>query len=189
MKSIHDEFYKRPGTVRKYWKSSAGWTLPPSAGLQRPPYSASCDVPVDSCSEDMDFTLPSAVEELLREIKRLYQETSQISDEHLLGLKFIFGPTALYALDLVDQRSVTHVTSPSGRSTFQVTGSSGKMYTCYKTSHYCSCPAFTFSVLRRQDSLMCKHILAVYLSQAIGCCQDLSVSDKQMSEILLAKED
>lgn len=35
-------------------------------------------------------------------------------------LKFIFGPTALYALDLVDQRSVTQVTSPSGRSTFQV---------------------------------------------------------------------
>ncbi|XP_073421467.1 zinc finger SWIM domain-containing protein 7 isoform X2 [Dendrobates tinctorius] len=124
------------------------------ARLQRPSYSASCDVPVNSCSVDMDFTLPSAAEELLQEIKRLYQETSQISDEHLLGLKFIFGPTALYALDLVDQRSVTHVTSPSGRSTFQVTGSSGKMYTCYKASHYCSCPAFSFSVLRRQDSLM-----------------------------------
>ncbi|KAG8590575.1 hypothetical protein GDO81_006803 [Engystomops pustulosus] len=102
----------------------------------------------------MELTLPSVAEELLREIKRNFQETSQISDEHLLGLKFIFGPTALHALDLVDQRSVTHVTSPSGRSTFQ-----------------------------------CKHILAVYLSQAVRCCQDLSVSDKQMSEILLAKED
>ncbi|XP_044139697.1 zinc finger SWIM domain-containing protein 7 [Bufo gargarizans] len=140
-------------------------------------------------SKNMDLTLPSVAEELLREIKCSYCETSQISDEHLLGLKFIFGPTALYALDLVDQRSVTHVTSPSGRSTYQVIGSSGKVYTCYKACHYCSCPAFSFSVLRRNDSLMCKHILAVYLSQAIGCCQDLSVSDKQMSEILLAKED
>ncbi|XP_063813447.1 zinc finger SWIM domain-containing protein 7 isoform X5 [Pseudophryne corroboree] len=104
-------------------------------------------------------------------------------------LKFIFGPTALYALDLVDQRSVTHVTSPSRRSTFQVTGSSGKMYTCYKACHYCSCPAFSFSVLRRHESMVCKHILAVYLSQAMGTCQELMVSDKQMIEILLAKED
>ncbi|XP_075710492.1 zinc finger SWIM domain-containing protein 7 isoform X2 [Rhinoderma darwinii] len=154
-----------------------------------PSYSGSSDGPGDSCSKNMELTLPSVAEELLREIKQKYQETSQISDEHLLGLKFIFGPTALYALDLVDQRSVTHVTSPSGRSTFQVTGSSGKVYTCYKACHYCSCPAFSFSVLRRSDSLVCKHILAVYLSQAVGCCQDLSVSDKQMSEILVAKED
>ncbi|CAN2387849.1 zinc finger, partial [Pristimantis euphronides] len=136
----------------------------------------------------MELTLPSAAEELLREIKRNYQETSQVSDEHLQGLKFIFGPSAIYALDLVDQRFVRHVTSPSGRSTFQVTGSSGKVYTCYKACHYCSCPAFSFSVLRRNDSLMCKHILAVYLSQALGCCQDLSVSDYQMSEILLAQD-
>ncbi|XP_068122110.1 zinc finger SWIM domain-containing protein 7 [Hyperolius riggenbachi] len=137
----------------------------------------------------MEVFLPSVAEELLREIKRSYQETSQISDEHLLGLKFIFGPTALYALDLVDQRSVTHVTSPSGRSTFQVTGSSGKLYTCYKACHYCSCPAFSYTVLRRGDSLVCKHLLAVYLSQALGVCQEVTVSDKQLSDILLTKED
>ncbi|XP_072287017.1 zinc finger SWIM domain-containing protein 7 [Pyxicephalus adspersus] len=137
----------------------------------------------------MEVFLPLVAQELLREIKKALQETSQISDEHLLGLKFIFGATALFALDLVDQRSVTHVTSPSGRSTFQVTGSSGKLYICYKACHYCSCPAFTFSVLRRGDSMLCKHILAVYLSQALGVCQEMTVSDKQMSEILLPKED
>ncbi|KAM9320817.1 zinc finger SWIM domain-containing protein 7 [Gastrophryne carolinensis] len=137
----------------------------------------------------MDVILPAVAQELLREIKRAYHENSQISDEHLLGLKFIFGPTALYALDLVDQRSVTHVTSPSGRSTFQVTGSSGKIYTCYKACHYCSCPAFTFSVLRREDSMVCKHILAVYLSQALEVCQEVTVSNKHMGDILLARED
>lgn len=137
----------------------------------------------------MEVFLPLVAQELLREIKQSYQETSQISDEHLLGLKFIFGPTALYALDLVDQRSVTHVTSPSGRSTFQVTGSSGKLYTCYKACHYCSCPAFTFLVLRRNDSMLCKHILAIYLCQALGVCQEITVSDKQMIDILLARED
>ncbi|KAM4700035.1 zinc finger SWIM domain-containing protein 7 isoform 1-T2 [Discoglossus pictus] len=137
----------------------------------------------------MGAVLPSVAEELLREIKRTYEETSKISDELLLGLRFIFGPTALYALDLVDQHSVTKVISPSGRTTFQVTGSSGKMYTCYSSCHYCSCPAFSFSVLRRNDNMVCKHILAVYLSQALGSCQELTVSDKQMCDILLANED
>ncbi|XP_063306116.1 zinc finger SWIM domain-containing protein 7 isoform X1 [Pelobates fuscus] len=136
----------------------------------------------------MNTVLPSVAEELIREIKRNFQETSQISDEHLLALKFIFGPTALQALDLVDQRSVTRVTSPSGRTTFQVTGSSGKMYTCYSFCHYCSCPAFSFSVLRKNESLLCKHILAVYLSQATGTCQERTVSDEQICDILLAKE-
>uniref|UniRef100_A0A8C5QSV9 Zinc finger SWIM-type containing 7 n=1 Tax=Leptobrachium leishanense TaxID=445787 RepID=A0A8C5QSV9_9ANUR len=103
-------------------------------------------------------------------------------------LKFIFGPMALHALDLVDLRSVLHITSPCGRSTYQVTGSSGKTYTCYKSCHYCSCPAFIFSVLRKNDSMLCKHILAVYLSQAMGACQELSVSDQQMCDILLAKD-
>lgn len=35
-------------------------------------------------------------------------------------LKFVFGPCALQALDLVDQRSVTCLSSPSGRKAFQV---------------------------------------------------------------------
>lgn len=35
-------------------------------------------------------------------------------------LKFIFGPAAVPALDLVDQRSVTRVRSPSGRILYQV---------------------------------------------------------------------
>lgn len=35
-------------------------------------------------------------------------------------LKFIFGPSAVPALDLVDQRSVTRVIAPSGRTLYQV---------------------------------------------------------------------
>lgn len=36
----------------------------------------------------------------------------------------------------------------------QVLGSSGKTYTCLASCHYCSCPAFSFSVLRKSDSLL-----------------------------------
>uniref|UniRef100_A0A8C3QJK7 Uncharacterized protein n=2 Tax=Cyanoderma ruficeps TaxID=181631 RepID=A0A8C3QJK7_9PASS len=64
-------------------------------------------------------TLPAVAEELLREIKKAFQETSQVPDDLLLGLKFIFGPCAVPALDLVDQRSVTRLRAPSGRTLYQ----------------------------------------------------------------------
>ncbi|XP_066552273.1 zinc finger SWIM domain-containing protein 7 [Amia ocellicauda] len=128
--------------------------------------------------------LPDVAEELLRDVGTAYRMTSHIPDELLLALKFVFGSSTVHALDLVDKRAVTCVTSPSGRKVFQVVGGSGRLYTCYTSCHYCPCPAFAFSVLRRNDSLLCKHILATYLCQAMGLSQEAAVTDLQMSEIL-----
>ncbi|XP_029783971.1 zinc finger SWIM domain-containing protein 7 isoform X1 [Suricata suricatta] len=100
------------------------------------------------------LTLPAVVEELLSEMAAAVQENARIPDEHLSSLKFIFGPSAIQALDLVDRQSITLITSPSGRRAYQVLGSSGKMYTCLASCHYCSCPAFAFSVLRKSDGLL-----------------------------------
>lgn len=36
----------------------------------------------------------------------------------------------------------------------QVTGGSGRLYTCLVSCHYCPCPAFSYSVLRRNDALL-----------------------------------
>ncbi|XP_064351388.1 zinc finger SWIM domain-containing protein 7 isoform X2 [Camelus dromedarius] len=107
---------------------------------------------------------------------------------HHPRLKFVFGSSAVQALDLVDRQSITLISSPSGRRVYQVLGSSGKTYTCLASCHYCSCPAFAFSVLRKSDSLLCKHLLAVYLSQVTSTCQQLSVSDKQLTDILLTEK-
>ncbi|KAM9788718.1 zinc finger SWIM domain-containing protein 7 [Neosynchiropus ocellatus] len=126
----------------------------------------------------------TVAEVLLADIQKAFEETSQIPDDLLLALKFVFGPCALQALDLVDQRSVTCLSSPSGRKAFQVTGGSGHLYTCFVSCHYCPCPAFAYSVLRRNESLLCKHILAVYLCQAMGLCQLDNVSNQQMSMLL-----
>ncbi|XP_019401312.1 PREDICTED: zinc finger SWIM domain-containing protein 7 isoform X2 [Crocodylus porosus] len=159
--------------------------------MQRPgpgPAAAAPGDGFDCISDDLGTTLPAVAEELLREIKKTFQETAQVPDELLLALKFVFGPIAVPALDLVDQRSVTRVVSPSGRAAYQVLGSSGRLYTCYAACHFCTCPAFAFSVLRKADSLLCKHILAVYLSQATGACQELTVSNQQLENILLAEE-
>ncbi|XP_018610599.1 zinc finger SWIM domain-containing protein 7 [Scleropages formosus] len=132
-------------------------------------------------------SLTAVAEELLRDIKNVYAETSNIPDDLLLALKFMFGSSALHALDLVDHRSVTCLSSPSGRKVFQVVGASGNFYTCYISVHYCPCPAFAFSVLRRNESLLCKHILAIYLSQALQLSRQEPVSDQQMSHILSGK--
>ncbi|XP_025911017.1 zinc finger SWIM domain-containing protein 7 isoform X2 [Apteryx rowi] len=102
----------------------------------------------------MDSTLPAVAEELLREVRRAFEQASHVPDDLLLGLKFIFGPSAVPALDLVDQRSVTRVVSPSGRTAYQVLGSSGKLYTCYSSCHFCTCPAFGFTVLQKSESLL-----------------------------------
>ncbi|XP_042735827.1 zinc finger SWIM domain-containing protein 7 isoform X2 [Lagopus leucura] len=102
----------------------------------------------------MDGTLPAVAEELLKEIRKAFRETSHVPDDLLLGLKFIFGPSAVPALDLVDHRSVTRVVSPSGRTAYQVLGSSGKLYTCYSSCHFCTCPAFGFTVLQKSESLL-----------------------------------
>uniref|UniRef100_A0A452TLD2 Uncharacterized protein n=1 Tax=Ursus maritimus TaxID=29073 RepID=A0A452TLD2_URSMA len=44
-----------------------------------------------------------------------------VPDEHLLSLKFIFGSSAVQALDLVDRQSITLISSPSGRRVYQET--------------------------------------------------------------------
>ncbi|XP_042287838.1 zinc finger SWIM domain-containing protein 7 isoform X1 [Thunnus albacares] len=137
----------------------------------------------------MRSCLPTVAEQLFRDIQKTYQETSQIPDDLLIALKFVFGSCALQALDLVDQRSVTCLSSPSGRKAFQVMGGSGRLYTCFVSCHYCPCPAFAYTVLHRNEGLLslfsqCKHILAAYLCQAMGVTQQESVSDQQMSMLL-----
>lgn len=137
----------------------------------------------------MDTTLPAVAEELLKEIQKVFHETSHVPDDHLRALKFVFGPSAVPALDLVDCQAVTRIVSPSGRTVYQVLGSSRKLYYCYASCHFCPCPAFAFSVLRKGGSLVCKHLLAIYLSQALGKCQELTVPDKQLTRLLLPEEE
>lgn len=96
----------------------------------------------------------------------------------------MFQAPLLPALDLVDQRNVSLITSPSGRSIYQVIGSSGTPYTCFTTSHYCSCPAYKYAVLLKDDHVMCKHVLAIKLAQAMKLCKMLEVTDEEMANMI-----
>ncbi|KAM8741179.1 zinc finger SWIM domain-containing protein 7 isoform 2-T3 [Acanthopagrus schlegelii] len=114
--------------------------------------------------------LPEVAEQLFQDIQKSHQETSQIPDDLLIALKFVFGPCALPALDLVDQRSVTCLSSPSGRKAFQVMGGSGRLYTCFVSCHYCPCPAFAYTVLRRNEGLLLPHRNVCKCNSHTACC-------------------
>ncbi|XP_031682508.1 zinc finger SWIM domain-containing protein 7 isoform X1 [Oncorhynchus kisutch] len=82
----------------------------------------------------MPSFLPTVAEQLFKDIQKTYQEKTKIPDDLLIALRFVFGSCALQALDLVDQRSVTCVSSPSGRRAYQAPGLVGCVRTCWRSS-------------------------------------------------------
>lgn len=136
-----------------------------------------------------DQILESVEDQLLQLVRKEYQEKEKISDELLSSLHFVFGNPLLPALDLLDHLKVTKFVSPSGRAAFQVKGSSGKLYALLPSSQFCSCPHHEFGVLKRKDSPMCKHALAVLLSSAMGTVKQASLSDEHLGQLLLTNTD
>lgn len=122
--------------------------------------------------------------QLLDELSQIYREHESLTDDILSALHVVFQAPLLPALDLVDHHKVTRLTSPSGRTVCQVIGSSGTPYTCLTSTNYCDCPAYQFSVLKNEDQLMCKHLLAVHLSIAMEKCGEQSVTDEDITTYL-----
>jgi len=111
-------------------------------------------------------------------------------------LYFVFDTLLFAALDIIDRNCVVQVVSvPSGRSFSQLRGQgkkAGKQNSKYIVfDHYCSCPAFTYTVLRgdpRDSPFMCKHQLAVRLALLLGKFQRKEVVDEQFVEELLGAQ-
>lgn len=52
--------------------------------------------------------------------------------------------------------------------------------------HYCSCHAFQYDVINRGDALLCKHILAARIAQALGLTVTIIVNDFLLAQVLLS---
>ncbi|GFO29693.1 Zinc finger swim domain-containing protein 7 [Plakobranchus ocellatus] len=74
------------------------------------------------------------------------------------------------------------------RAASQVIGASGTPYTCFPNLKYCSCPAYQFSVLRKESQLMCKHVLALKLAEAMEVVKPLPVSDAEITSMIAAMD-
>ena len=136
---------------------------------------------------NMDFVpdMDTIRQELFSEVGRIYKETKTLPDSVLSALHFMFpGGSLAQALDLVEKQCVSKLVSPSGRCMYQVVGSTGTPYACFTTSVYCGCYAYRYSVLKRGDHPMCKHVLAINLSNTMGLTKSQEVTDKELADII-----
>lgn len=126
--------------------------------------------------------LQSTAEQLFLEVKREAEEAGKISEDLMSALLFVFQTPLHQAFDLLDQGSVSRYFCPTGRELYRVKGSGGRTYTCLTSSNYCSCPSFVYTVLVKEDTLLCKHMLAVQLARAIGAGKK-AMSQKETREM------
>nr|XP_022335427.1 zinc finger SWIM domain-containing protein 7-like [Crassostrea virginica] len=133
-------------------------------------------------------TIITVAEQLLEDAGTAYTTTGAVSDEILSALNFVFKAPLLPALVIVDHRDVTTITCPSGRKIHQVVGSSGTPYICLPSSYYCSCPSYRYSVLLRDEHLMCKHVIAMKLAVGMGVSKQQEVTDQEMTTLLKSLE-
>ncbi|GIY31844.1 zinc finger SWIM domain-containing protein 7 [Caerostris darwini] len=124
--------------------------------------------------------------EIVETIRTEYEKEKKLSEGTLSMLSFLFDFTAVQALDLVDHRCVMLVNSPSGRELYKIQKNATEFHICLKNSNYCTCPSFSFHVLKK-DQLMCKHKLAAVLSTAMGLCKEVQYADETVT-LMLAGE-
>ncbi len=87
-------------------------------------------------------------------------EGPSLPENLLSALHSVFQQSLLHALDLVDKNHVMCFVCFAGRELFQFQASAGnRVYTCLVSSNYCNCPSFVYSVILKEDTLMCKHLL------------------------------
>ncbi|CAE1312824.1 unnamed protein product [Acanthosepion pharaonis] len=126
--------------------------------------------------------LVSSVEtQLMSKVSLAYKETSTLSDELLSALQLVYEIQLHPALELVDNQAVIRMECPSKRQIYQVIDSSGVIYTCFQNNNYCSCSTYTYSVLVNDEHILCQHVLALRLSEAMEVTKTSLVSDKEMS--------
>eukprot|EP01028_Stygiella_incarcerata_P008114 TRINITY_DN34546_c0_g1_i1.p1 TRINITY_DN34546_c0_g1~~TRINITY_DN34546_c0_g1_i1.p1 ORF type:complete len:135 (+),score=34.59 TRINITY_DN34546_c0_g1_i1:97-501(+) len=101
-------------------------------------------------------------------------------DIHLMVL--LCGEAATKAaVRMVDDHLVTRVTAaPSGRVVWKVAGNAE--YICL--NHFCTCRAFEYEVIIRQDKPLCKHLLAVEIAKKTCVYCESTVSDEELGEMI-----
>ena len=124
-------------------------------------------------------------EQLFSEVGRVYKETKTLPDTVLSALHFMFpGGSLVQAMDLVEKQAISKLVSPSGRCMYQVIGSTGTPYACFTTSDYCGCYSYRYSVLKRGEHAVCKHVLAIRLSETMGLAKKQEISDNELSNFI-----
>ncbi|PAV19041.1 zinc finger SWIM domain-containing 7 [Pyrrhoderma noxium] len=119
-------------------------------------------------------------------INSIDADSGILSDEDIQKLQHVTSDNTLRAaLDIIDHESVIHLKTYWGREYYEVHGSTST-YAIYidlpsYMPVYCTCPAFSFSVLSSEDTIVCKHILAVKVALRLGRCRTRNVKEQDIA--------
>ncbi|KAL0205724.1 hypothetical protein P9112_001031 [Eukaryota sp. TZLM1-RC] len=127
-------------------------------------------------SPSITLSLCSFYQEILSQL----DSSTDVSQDILEILDLVFPSQLEPALQLIDQKAVhVYECQDSGRQISLVQGRS----TVYLVlNEFCSCPAFTYTVLK-DTSLLCKHQLAVRLFKAFDFPFE-HINDYQMGQLM-----
>ena len=96
-----------------------------------------------------------------------------------------FSTSLLPAWDLVDHKAVIKLRSTSGRCVYEVAGVSEERYPCLWEADFCPCTSFHYSVLTKEEAIMCKHLLAEHICIALEQISCIDVTNHSLTESLL----
>ncbi|KAK9763034.1 Zinc finger SWIM domain-containing protein 7 [Basidiobolus ranarum] len=111
-------------------------------------------------------------------------ETQTITDENLVALYTLYKDVLLDALRLIDNNAIKKMVCPSKRKLYQIADPEADEPVLYE---YCTCSAFLREVVIYKRNTLCKHLLAIRLSEALGTCSEVAISDKEFVDILCAR--
>ena len=115
---------------------------------------------------DINNHLFAALQHVIDNIKK----SKDVSESDLTSLLWLCTDDVVPALSICDAKCTTKNVAPSGREVYHVVGSRGNKYTCLKDEFFCNCKSFTNFVIIKGNKFICKHVLAVLISDALGEC-------------------
>ncbi|KAI1283818.1 Zinc finger SWIM domain-containing protein 7 [Halotydeus destructor] len=101
------------------------------------------------------------------------------------ALTAIFGNDAASAVHLVESEKVYLLETDEHRQVFKVESEEGREdYYCLKHSFYCTCPQYQYRGILSKETLLCKHILATRLAEAMKIITYRYIDDEAFVAIL-----
>ena len=121
---------------------------------------------------------------VLKDVCQRIKLSMELTEPSLNIIINVFGDLTVPAMSIIDNKGVKKLVSSSGKSVFQVTGSSNNEYTCFLNELYCSCISFQNNVIMKGSHVICKHLLAVIIASALENVVEISKSEACINRLL-----
>ncbi|ORY98808.1 hypothetical protein BCR43DRAFT_488211 [Syncephalastrum racemosum] len=130
---------------------------------------------------------------IIAAIAERISQRHELMEDHVKILYTLVGERLFEAIHWAETGAVQVVTCPAGRRVYRVSEPSideGEMHaertqTCYLEPLHCSCPGFLRNVVCLQTDTMCSHLLAIMISESLGCTAEThTMTDEAFAEAI-----